>query len=116
MIDGMLRLHNVHRNKWFLAWSVITICLFLVFLGIRVPDLTSLHSSPNPKPRAIIETSSKTGKSAIAKSVIAFEHFNAIPELLPPKLVRSRLRPEVYQFKSAAPPQIGARAPPVFCS
>jgi hypothetical protein len=96
-----------------LAWAVIPICLFLISMGIRVPNLTSLHP-PKPRPRAVIETTSKTSQDASTKSVIAVELCDNLPALLPPELFKSRFSRETCQFSSTTPPQTDARAPPCF--
>jgi hypothetical protein len=117
----MFRLCYRHKNKRQLAWSVIAISLFLVSLGIRVPHLTLLHSSPKPNPRAILETASKASKptiskSAIAKHDISVELFKSVPELPAPKLFPLRFLTVAYRFNTSLPPQISARAPPVYAS
>ena len=112
----MARLRYEHRNKRLLAWSIIPLCLFLVSLGLRVPNLTRLHPSPKPAPRAVVETASKADKPALAKQIFVVELFNSVPELLAPELLPLRFLPLTYRFSSTAPPQIAARAPPVFVS
>jgi len=115
-MSDMVSLRYKHRNKRLLVWSILPLCLFLVALGIRVPNLTRLHSSPKPAPRAVIESASKASKSAVARQFIAMECFDAIPELLAPELFPTRFLPVAYQFSDTAPPQISARAPPAFTS
>jgi hypothetical protein len=115
MID-MVRIHYKLRNKRLLAWSIIPICLFLVSLGIRVPNLSRLHSSPKPTPRAVIENVSKAGKFAMVKHVMAIELFNSVPEVLAPQFIPARFRPVIHRLTRTVPPQIAARAPPVVTS
>jgi hypothetical protein len=115
----MVRLHHLHKNKWVLAWSVMAISLFLVSLGIRVPNLTRLHSSPKPNPRAILETACKASKPALAKAttarhVISVEPFNSVFELPAPKLSPLCFLAVAYKCKATVPPQVSARAPPFF--
>jgi hypothetical protein len=112
----MVRLPCADKNKRLLAWSIIAACLFLVSLGIRVPNLTLLHASPKPTPRAVIETASNAGKPALAKQVIAIELFHSAPELLAATLFPSRFLPVAYRFNFTLTPQISARAPPVSAS
>ena len=109
----MVRLSCAHKKKRLLAWIIIPVCLFLVSLGIRVPNLAHLHASPKPAPRAVIETASKAGKPPLAKQVIAIEFIHSAPELVAPTLFPSRFLPAAYRFNFTLPPQISARAPPV---
>jgi len=116
-MTDMVSLRYKHKNKRLLAWYIIPICLFLAALGIRVPNLTRLHSSPKPIPRAVIEAASKANKSdVVAKQVVAMECVDSVPELLAPELFPSRFLPVAYRFSSTALPQISARAPPVLAS
>jgi hypothetical protein len=115
----MVRLRHRHKNKRVFAWSVMAISLFLVSLGIRVPNLTRLHSSPKPNPRAILETASKASKPALSKSatakhVISVELFNSVSELPAPTLFPLRFLAAAYSCNDSVPPQLSARAPPVF--
>jgi len=115
----MVRLRHLHKNKRFLSWTVMAISLFLVSLGIRVPNLTRLHSSPKPNPRAILETACKASKPALskaatAKHVISVALFNGVSELPAPTLFPLRFLAVAYNCDAAVPPQISARAPPVY--
>ena len=112
----MVRLRCAHKNKRHLAWFIIPVCLFLVSLGISVPNLTHPHASPKPAPRAVIETAGKADKPALAKQVIAIEFLNSAPELLAPTFSPSRFLPVAHRFNFTLPPQISARAPPVSAS
>jgi len=117
----MFRLCYLHKNTRLLAWSVTAISLFLVSLGIRVPNLTLLHASPKPNPRAILETASKASKptiskTAIAKHVTSVELFNSAPDLLAPALFPLRFLAIAYSFNTTVVPKPGARAPPVYTS
>ena len=115
----MVRLLHLHKNKRVLAWSVMAVSLFLVSLGIRVPNLTGLHSSPKPNPRAILETACKAAKPALAKAatakhVICAELFNSVFELPAPKLSPLRFLAVAYNCNATVLPQISARAPPIY--
>jgi hypothetical protein len=115
----MVRLRHLHTNKRVLAWSVMAISLFLVSLGIRVPNLTRLHSSPKPNPRAILETTCKSSKPALskaatAKHVVSVELFNSVPELPAPRLFPLHFPALAYSCIATVSPQISARAPPVY--
>jgi hypothetical protein len=112
----MFRVPYKHRSKRFLAWSIIPICLFLVSLGIRVPNLSRLHSSPKPNPRAVIENAGKASKPVLVKHVMAIELFNCVTELLAPEVFSAGFLPVASRFISTASPQIAARAPPTFTS
>ena len=116
-MTDMVSLRYKHKNKRLLAWYIIPICLFLVALGIRVPNLTRLHTSPKPTPRAVLETASKTCKTVVvAKQIVAMDCFDCVPMLVAPELFPLRFLPVAYRFSYTAPPQISARAPPVFIS
>ncbi len=50
----MTRLQGGTRRSTSVGAAAIIFALFLIFLGIRVPDISS-HHSPKPRPRAIVE-------------------------------------------------------------
>jgi hypothetical protein len=100
-------------NKKLLSWYIIPVCLFLMAMGIRVPNLSTLRP-PKPSPRAVIETTNKSSQDVTTKNVIALEFFDSLPTLHHPVLFRSRFTPEICQFSSTTPPQSDARAPPLF--
>jgi hypothetical protein len=112
----MVRLHLLQRNKRLLACFIVPMCLFLVILGFRVPDMARQHSSPKPSPRAVIETTSKSSKIATAKQVIAVELFDGVPELLTPVFFPTGHLPVTHRIGGAESPLICARAPPTFGS
>lgn len=112
-MTAMVRIPHKQRNKRLLAWSIIPICLFLVSLGIRVPNLSRLYSAPKPTPRAVIENASKAGKPVLVKQVVPIELFNSVPEVLAPEFITARFLPVNHRFTRTASPQIAARAPPV---
>jgi hypothetical protein len=109
----MVRLGSAHSNRTLLAWYIIPACLFLIALGMRLPDLARLHSSPKPTPRAVVESASKAGKSVVVKQVVAAVFFSSPNELPERELFPLRFRTVSYQVESSVPPQISARAPPV---
>jgi hypothetical protein len=100
-------------SRKYFAWSIIPFCLFLISMGFRIPNLTGLHSSPKPTPRAVLETTSKASHHAAVDHVQAFELCNNVPSLKAPKSFRSTFLRETCQFTSLTPPQCGARAPPL---
>ena len=100
-----------NNGKRMIAYAVVITCLFLVSMGIKVPNLSRLHS-PKPCPRAIIENASKTSQDATAKSLIAVELCDHAPSLQPPRAFRSTFPQQTCQFSSLPPSQSGARAPP----
>jgi hypothetical protein len=110
----MVRLHLLQRNKRLLACFIVPMCLFLVILGFRVPDMARQHSSPKPSPRAVIETASKYSKITAAKQVVAVEIFDGTPELLTPVFFPARHLPVTHRMGGAQSPLICARAPPTF--
>lgn len=96
---------------------VVPICLFLISFGIRVPDLSNLCSTPKPRPRAVVETTSKntskTGHHAPSKQVHAVALSEEPPSLVPPQAAPTRFFEESHDLVSITPPQTGARAPPL---
>ena len=115
-IEAMFKLLNLYKNKRLIACSIIPIGLFLVSLGIRTPHLTLVHSSPTPKPRAVIETSKKTIKHDIARYFMDVELFHNVAELPAPAVFKTRVMPVVHRLNSTMTPQTGARSPPLFAS
>jgi hypothetical protein len=102
-------------NRKLFVWSVIPICLFLISMGIRVPNLSNLHP-PKPRPQAILETTSKTSQDSTTNQVVAVELCDNLPALLSPEIFRSRFPGAVYKFSSIPHSPRSARAPPVLFS
>ena len=109
--SNMPKIAKGHMSKKLLACSVVPICLLLTLLGIRLPNPVGLQP-PHPRPRAVIETTSKSSQYATSQIVVAVEPSDNAPKLQTPKAYRSRYLRETYPFSSTTPPQRGARAPP----
>jgi len=112
----MLGFHTLLRTRRPAAWYIIPLCLFLVFLGIRVPAVSNKTASPKPSPRAVIETTSESSKFTFAKLVMPMEPCDVVAELPAPLFYALWFLSTVYRLSSTAAPQVSARAPPVrFC-
>lgn len=103
-------------SRKFLAWPVVPICLFLITIGMRVPNLASLHTPPKPRPRAVIESVCKTPHDATAKKIVALEPCDTVPGLTPPENFPKYTSHDVPGYRSITLPLSGARAPPLFRS
>jgi len=103
--------HTVHVKRRMLVWSVLPICLFLVFLGMRVPTSGSLHRV-KPRACAIIESSQKSSQEAGVKSVALLAVCQQQPALVPPQPLRGRFLRETCRLVSTPPVASCARAPP----
>ena len=104
-----------HMRKRLFIWWVMPVCLFLVSMGVRVPNLTTLHP-PKPSARAIIEASNKTSQDATAKDVVALEFCDHPATQPSPEIFASRFHREEYRFSSITPALRSARAPPRYFS
>ena len=85
--------------------------LFLIALGMQVPDFSHPHS-PKPRPRAIIETAVKSAKESAhgwSKLIAACSPAIVLCGLQP---VRVPFRPEQYAFLCTIISYIPARSPP----
>jgi hypothetical protein len=105
-------------SRQFLALSVLPLCVFLMSLGMRVPNLASLCSSPKPRPRAVIERVSKAAQTIAVKKGIPeadAEGSDPVAVPLPPEAVPICFSHCTWQFQSVTPPTRSARAPPTFC-
>lgn len=103
-----------HRRR--LVWYVMPICLFLISLGFRIPSVSQKFTSPKPSPRAVIETTGESSKFTWAKHVQPVELCEHSTELAAPAPYRIRYLFPIYRFRSAAAPEISARAPPFLLS
>ncbi|WP_183362132.1 hypothetical protein [Geomonas limicola] len=109
----MLGFRTVIRTRRLAAWYVIPLCLFLLFLGLRLPTVSNKAASPKPSPRAVIETASESSKSTWAKLVMPLEPCDVLTELPAPVFYALLFLSTEYRFRCAVAPQVSARAPPV---
>lgn len=106
---------SVQMRRRFCAWSILPMCLFLVALGIRLPDLGNVHSTPKPRPRAVIvESTKKSGEEVTAKKIVVVALCPDTPALLPPVTFRQSHPRESRRFDFNLPSARCARAPPYF--
>ena len=91
--------------------TVIPLCLFLVFMGMAVPNLARFDS-PKPRQRAVIETTAKAGLEVIAKAGITVVAGNDILCLDVPVAVGYSFQAENHKFNFVPISHIAARAPP----
>lgn len=108
---------NAPLRKHFLALSLLPLCIFLLTLGMRVPDLANPHCGPKPRPRAVIEKPAKSCAFAtVKKAAPAAEPCDKAPVVVPPELFEAFYSHQAYRFQSVTLPTRGARAPPSsFC-
>lgn len=100
-------------SKRTLLIVTVIISSFFVVLGMRNPDL---NRSPAPKqrPRAVIESVSKTSDRVVAQSVSAVVTLSAVLPAPPRPIPNNQLVPEIY-----SPPHSpllashSSRAPPL---
>ena len=62
----MIKPQGSARRHLSVCAAAIIFALFLIFLGIRVPDISS-HHSPKPRPRAIVEHLVKVSPEVVSK-------------------------------------------------
>ena len=91
---------------------IVTASLCLVFLGMRVPNLSKL-SSPKPRPRAVIETPVKAGQPAGARVNADVVSCQIAHLLTVPTPFNSSFHQEIRKFNFIPIEYHTARAPPV---
>lgn len=99
-------------NRTLCCTVLLAVSLCLVFLGVRVPNLSNLHK-PKPRPRAVIETSVKAGQAAGAKVHVDVAACQAAIVLTIPASFGSSFRQEIPKFNFIPIGHHAARAPPV---
>ncbi|ABQ24734.1 hypothetical protein Gura_0520 [Geotalea uraniireducens Rf4] len=99
-------------HKRLLCTVIATAALCLVFLGMRVPNLSKLHS-PKPRPRAIIETTVKAGQPAGIRVNADVVTCQIAPFLAVPTPFSSSFHQEIRKFNFIPIEHHTARAPPV---
>lgn len=97
-----------------LWWAgIVAVSLCLVFLGIRVPDVSRLHS-PKPRPRAVIEkTTVKVCHQDGIKVSLDLEACQTFVVLPTPVLFRPSSRQGIHTVQLIPIKHHTARAPPV---
>lgn len=103
-------------SRKFVAWPALPLCVFLIFIGMRVPNLASLHTAPKPRPRAVIESVSKAPQDATAKEILALEISQAVPATAQLQAYPAAAFQLFSHYRSITLPLNGARAPPFFAS
>lgn len=91
----------------------VTVSLCLVLLGMKVPNLSRLHS-PKPRPRAVIENSVKVSHHQGYGTAESLDLEACRITLVPPAplLSSAAFRPEVPAARLAPIKHYTARAPP----
>lgn len=96
-----------------LCWTVLlAVSLCLVFLGVRLPNLSKPHK-PKPRPRAVIETSVKAGQPAGVKVHVDVATCQTATVLTIPTSFGSSFQQEIHRFNLIPIGHHTARAPPV---
>ena len=112
----MCRLVPLMSNKKVIYTLTVTGSLFLVSLGMKVPDLSRLHH-PKPRPRAVIETTVKACQAAVTKAnvdVAAFQFPVALD--FSTSSFRSSFQQKIHRPAFVALEHNTARAPPVIAA
>ncbi len=103
-------------NRKLILSAIFIASFFLVFLGMRNPDLSG-GSAPKQRPRAVVENS--TSKSVDFVKQLNFDIACALPTAgIIPKLcvLPLEVSPNVFSYSSIPPAGFTARAPPEFYS
>lgn len=90
---------------------IMAVSLFLVFLGMRTPDLPHTQK-PNGHHRAIVENQAKEDKAGVEKSVQDFEICHSADLVDPPAFHVSSLRITYHSNSHVNVFPIPPRAPP----
>ncbi len=97
-------------NRKILLATIIPVSLFLVFLGIRNPDLKD-NSRPKPRPRAVVENVETSPQKACDAQELDFETGQATPVELP-RLGFRLLIQDRFELASRVVEFSDSRAPP----
>jgi len=105
------------KHSGWIRFIILMIPLFLVFSGIRVPDLTRPHK-PKPMRRAVLD---KTPVQTVLKSIVKIDIDPVIATLPSPLIpVTFEYTPEAYPHHSSVPllslSPLPPRAPPISIS
>lgn len=108
---------NAHISKRYLAWTLLPFCVFLISMGMGVPDPANQCSTPKPRPRAVIQIGKKiTQVVTVQKATPAAEPTEEIHTPLPPQGFQTFYSYRTCQFRSVIHRTEGARAPPQYNS
>ncbi|HEY6838901.1 MAG TPA: hypothetical protein VI389_09180 [Geobacteraceae bacterium] len=89
-----------------------TLCLFILCFGMQVPNI-SQPNPPKPRPRAVLETSTKSAQEDAHRVTIQVCHVGAILLLDPPVPSRTVRTLGHQRAQDLAPPcHLAPRAPP----
>lgn len=99
-------------NRTLCCTVLFAVSLCLVFLGVRVPNLSKPHK-PKPRPRAVIETTVKAGQLAGAKVHVDAAACQVAIVLTVPTSFGSSFQQDIHRFNFIPIGHHAARAPPV---
>jgi len=89
-----MKVLRTHLSSRTVLWPVIlTVVIFLIFLGMR-PPIVSKPQKPRLRPRAVIENLVKTVQSGIEKSVPAIELCRRATVAEPPSFTGAVVPPQ----------------------
>lgn len=107
----MKTLDNSFSSRAVLIPVIMTVSLFLVFLGMRTPDLPH-NQKPNGHHRAVVENQAKEVKTGVEKSGQEFELCHRTGLIEPPSFHVSSLRLIYHSNSYVKVFPIPSRAPP----
>ncbi len=109
----MKALGNSFSNKIILVPAVLAITFFLVFLGMRTPNVPKTSAS-KAQIRAVVETQTKAAQTGIEKSGQTVDVCNRAGMVEPSATGVSACRPEVGISPTNVVLTVPSRAPPAF--
>lgn len=99
-------------NRKLVFSAIVPACLFLIFLGMKVPDI-SRPARPAPRPRAVVESALKGAQEAGKRLSAEVATLPVSPRLAPePAVSRSLFSPPAPRFATLVPIRPAARSPP----
>lgn len=107
------RLPITNKRLW--CSVIVAASLCLVFLGMKIPDISRLHS-PKPRPRAVVTTAVKACPQAGIRVQADVETCQPSLLLNFPEPFRSSSQQEIHKFCFIPIKQHSARAPPVIAA
>jgi hypothetical protein len=109
----MKTLRNSFSTRTVLIPIIMTVSLFLVFIGMRTPDFSHTQKTRRHQ-RAVIENQVKEAKTAIEKSCQVFELCQRTDLIGPPLFHVSSFRLAYNSNSYSKVFPIPSRAPPAF--